>query len=114
MCNKILEGDCIESFCGVIEGGIVDIVDGHRELAVCDGGYDEVGVPCHLFGKVVGTCLFAGGSGGGGVYGILGGRCFWDAKCGPVALKIEDRVLEEAKVSFYVSPRARNGHEVGG
>jgi hypothetical protein len=32
----------------------------------------------------------------------------------PVALKVEDRVLEEAEVFFSVSPRARNGHEIGG
>jgi hypothetical protein len=31
----------------------------------------------------------------------------------PCALKVEDRVLEEAEVSFSVSPRARNGYEVG-
>ncbi len=113
MCNKISKGDRVESFSGVIKGGVVYVVDGHRKLIVCDGGYDKVGVPCLAFGKVVGLCLFACGS-GGGVDGILGGGSHWDDKCSPVALKVDDRVLEEAKVSFTVSPRARNGHEVVG
>ncbi len=29
-------------------------------------------------------------------------------------MEVENRVLEEAEVSFSLSPRARNGHEVGG
>ncbi len=29
-------------------------------------------------------------------------------------LNVENRVLKEAEVSLSVSPRARNGHEVGG
>ncbi len=110
----ISEGDCIESFCGVIKGDVVNVVDGCRVLVTCDSGYVEVDVPRHLFSKVGGKCLFAGGSSGGGIDGILGESCRWDVKCGPVALKVEDRVLEDAKVSFSVSPRARNGHELGG
>jgi hypothetical protein len=110
VCNKIPEGDCVESFCGVIKGNVVYIVNGRLELVACDGGYDEVGVPCLLFGEVGGACLFAGGSGGRGVDQILGGSCRWDVECGPIALK----VLKEAKLSFSMSPRARNGHEFGG
>ncbi len=29
-------------------------------------------------------------------------------------MEVKNRVLEEAKVSFPVAPRARNGHDVGG
>jgi hypothetical protein len=58
--------------------------------------------------------LFAGGSSGRGVDSMLGGSSHRDDKCGPVALKVEDRVLEEAEVSFTVFPRARNSHEDGG
>ncbi len=113
VCNKIPEADCIESFCGVIKGGVVYVVDGRRKLVACDGDYDVIGVPRLLFGKVGGTCLFVGGSGSGGVDGILGGSCRRYVECGSVVLKVEGMVLEEAKVSFSVFPRARNGHEVG-
>jgi hypothetical protein len=112
--NKTLEGDHIGPFSGVIEGRVVYIIDGCHELVVCDGGYDKVGVPCLVFGKIGGSCLFAGGSSGGGIGKILGGSSRWYDECGPIALKVEDRVLEEAGVSFSVSPRARNGHVVGG
>jgi hypothetical protein len=83
VCNKTPEEDCIESFCGVIEGGVVNVVNGHRKLVACDGGYDKVGVPHLLFGKVGGTCLFVGRSGGGGIDRTLGGSCRRDVKCGP-------------------------------
>jgi hypothetical protein len=111
--NEILEGGCIESFSGVIKCGIVDIIDGRCKLVVCDGGHNKVGVPCFLFGEVGCSCLFAYRSSGGGVDGILGGNGHGNGERGPVALKVEDRVLEEAKMSISVSPRARNGHEVG-
>ncbi len=114
VCNKVPERDLVESFCGVIKGGVVNVVDGCRKLVVCDGGHDKAGVLRLLFGKVSGMCLFPDGSGGRGIDGILGGSCRWDVKCGPIVLKVEDSVLEEAKVSFYVSPMARNGHEAGG
>ncbi len=100
----------MESFCGVIEGSVVYIVDGRCKLVACDGGYNKIGVPCLSFGEVGGACFFSGGSGGGGVDQILGRSSRQDVKCGPIALKVEDRVLEEAEVSFSVSPRARNGH----
>ncbi len=29
-------------------------------------------------------------------------------------MEVKNRVLEEAKASFSVAPRTRNGHEVGG
>ncbi len=35
-------------------------------------------------------------------------------KSGVVALEIEHWVLEEPEVSFSMSPRARNGHKIGG
>jgi hypothetical protein len=40
----------------------------------------------------------------------------WQAKNerSAIALKVKNRVLEEAEMSFAISPRARNGHEIGG
>jgi hypothetical protein len=37
-----------------------------------------------------------------------------NGECGAVALEVKNWVLEEAKMSFSVFSRARNGHEVGG
>jgi hypothetical protein len=49
-----------------------------------------------------------------GLDGILRESGHGDDACCPVALKVEDRVLNEAKMSFTLSPRARNNcHEVG-
>ena len=45
---------------------------------------------------------------------ILGQCRGGHGKCSAIALKLKNRVLEEAEMSFTVSPRARNGHEVGG
>ncbi len=42
---------------------------------------------------------------------ILGRRRGGHNECGAIALKVKNRVLEEAKMSFAVSPRARNGHK---
>ncbi len=50
VCNKVLEGDCVESFCGVIKGGVVYIINGCRKMVACDSGYNEVSVPRILFG----------------------------------------------------------------
>ncbi len=80
MRNKIPDGNCIKSFCGVIKGSVVYVVDDCHELVACDGGYNKVGVPRLSFGKVGGTCLFAGGSGGWGIDGILGRSCRRDVK----------------------------------
>ncbi len=84
VCNKVPEGDCIESFFGVIKCGIVYVLDDCCKMVMCDGGCDKVDVPRLLFGKVGGMCLFAGGSGGRGVDGILGGSCHRDVECSPV------------------------------
>ncbi len=99
VCNKIPEGEhvesfygVVESFYGVIEGGVVYAIDGHCKLVACDGGYNKVGVPRLLFGKVGGTCLFGGRSGGGSIDGILGGSCCRDVECCPIVLKVENRV----------------------
>ncbi len=107
VCAEVLEEDCVESFCGIIEGSVVYVINGHHKMVACDGGYNKVGVPCLLFGKVGGTCLFAGRSGGGGVDRILGGSCHRDVKCGPVALKVEDRVLEEGQGVLVHVPKGK-------
>ena len=51
-----MKGDCIEAFSGVIKGCKVDIVDRGGKLVSCDGGNDEVSVPCLLFNKVGCLC----------------------------------------------------------
>jgi hypothetical protein len=58
--DEVTEGDGIESFSGVIESGVVDIVNCGEMLVVCDGGDDNVGVPRFTFGKVGGASGFAG------------------------------------------------------
>ncbi len=78
-----------------------------------DGCHDQVCIPGLSFGKVDSAGCFVGGSSSRGIDGILRGSGHGDDKCFPVALIVEDRVLEEAEMSFTLSPRARNGHEVG-
>ncbi len=79
-----------------------------------DGRNDKLSVPCFLFGKVGCLCCFAGRNRGGSIDGVIGWGCRWDGECRAVALQVEDRILEEAEVSFAMTPGARNGHEVGG
>jgi hypothetical protein len=112
--DKIPLGDCVETFGGVIERGVEYIINGSQKLVAGDGCYDQVGIPGPLSSKAGGVGCFAGRSSSGGVDGILRGSGCGDDKRDPIALKVEDRVLEEAEMSFAVSPRARNGHEVGG
>ncbi len=75
---------------------------------------DDVGIPCLLFGEVGGMSCFACRGGGRWIDWILG-RCHsGHDECSAIALKLKNRVLEEAEMSFTVSPRARNGYVVGG
>ncbi len=106
-------GDCVVSFGWVIECSIVDVVNRGRELITCDVCIVKVSVPYFLFGKVGCSCCFVGRNHGGSVDGVIGWGCRRDGKCHAVVLQVEDRMLEEAKVSFAVIPGARNGHEVG-
>ena len=98
----------------VVKHGVVNVVDGCRKLVAGDGCHNQVCIPGLSFGKVDSAGCFVGGSSSRGIDGILRGSGCGNDKCCPIVLKVEDRVLEEAKMSSTVSPRARNGHEVGG
>ena len=52
--------DSVESFGGVIESGVVDVVNRCSKLVTCDGGDDNVGVQCFAFGEVGSAGGFAG------------------------------------------------------
>ncbi len=84
------------------------------QIDCCDGRDDKVSVPRFLFSKVGCLCCFAGRNCGRSVDGVIGWGCHGDGECCTVALQVEDWILEEAEVSFAVTPGARNGHEVVG
>ena len=107
MIDEVTKGDGVEPFGRVVKGSILYVVDSCGELVTCNHGDDEVHVPRSSRG-------FASWGGGGCIEGILGRCCSRDVEVGAVALGVENRILEETKVAFAVSPRARNGHEVGG
>ncbi len=52
MRNELAERDRVETFGGVIEPRIVDVVDGGGKLIACDGGHDKIRVPRFAFGDV--------------------------------------------------------------
>jgi hypothetical protein len=111
--DKVLEGDCIKSLGGIIESSIIHVVNGRSKLVACDGVDDDVGIPRLSFGKVGSMSCFACRGGSRWIDWILGRCCGGHDECGAVGLKVKNRVLEEAEMSFTMPPRARNGHEVG-
>ncbi len=90
VCDKITQGDRVESFDWVIKCGIVDVVDRGRELIARDGRDDKVSVPCFSFGEVGCLCCFAGRNCGRSVDGVIRGGCCGDGECCAVALQVED------------------------
>ncbi len=114
MGDKVLEGNHVETLGGIIKHGIIYVVNCCRELVASDGADDDVGIPCLAVGKVGGSSCFLQGCGSRWIEQIFrwhGGR---NGECSAVALEVKNWVLEEAEMSFSMSPRARNGHEVGG
>ena len=83
-------------------------------MVACDGANNDVGIPCLAVGKVGGSSCFSRRCGSRWIEWIFRWRNGRNNECGAVALEVQNWVLEEAKMSFSVSPRARNGHEVGG
>ncbi len=69
--RQIAEGNCVQSFSWVVKCGIVNVVDGHGKLAVCDDAQDEVKLPCFLFCKVGCVGGFAGWGGRGRIDKIM-------------------------------------------
>ena len=60
MSYEVAVCDSVESFGGVIESGVVDVVNRCSKLVTCDGGDDNVGVRCFAFGEVGSAGGFAG------------------------------------------------------
>ena len=83
-------------------------------LVARDGGHDKICVPCFAFSEVRGSSRFACGGGSGWIDWVVRGSVGRDGEGCSVALEKKNRVLEEAKVAFSVSPWARNGHKIGG
>ena len=58
-CQDVLdqrsEVDAVEAFRGIIENGVVDVVDGGGELVSSDGEDEAVSSPCFARGDVDGT-----------------------------------------------------------
>ncbi len=70
--DKAAKGDRVETFGGVIEFRIINIIDSRRELVACDGADDYVCVPRLAFGKVGSSSrFFASRSSGGQIDGIF-------------------------------------------
>ncbi len=69
--DKVAKGNCIETFGGVIELRIINIINGCRELVVCDCADNDVCVPRLALGKVGGLNGFARRSSSGRIYGIV-------------------------------------------
>jgi hypothetical protein len=44
-----------------IESGVIDVIDHGGKLVVCDGGDNNVSIPCFAFGEVGSASGFVGG-----------------------------------------------------
>jgi hypothetical protein len=93
---------------------MIYIIDSRCELVACDGAYNDVGIPCLAVSKVGGLSCFLRGCGSRWIERIFRWREGQNGECGAIALEVKNWVLEEAEMSFSVSSRARNSHEVGG
>ncbi len=69
--DEIMKGNCVETFGGAIEFHIINIINGHHKLVVCDCADDDVCVPCLALGKVGSPRGFARRSSSGQIYGIV-------------------------------------------
>jgi hypothetical protein len=112
--DEVPEGYRLETLGGIVEQGIIYVVNCRCKLVACDGADDDVGIPCLAVGKVGSSSCFLRGCGSRWIERIFRWSSGQNDECGAVALEVKNWVLEEAKISFSVSPRARNGHEIGG
>ncbi len=69
--DEVTKRDCIETFGGVINFRIINIVDGRRELVMCDCADNGVCVPRLALGKVGCLSSFARRSSSGRIDGIV-------------------------------------------
>ncbi len=86
--DEVAEGNCVEAFGGIVEGYVVSVVDGRCKLVACDGGHDQVCVPCLAFGEVGGSSRFTCRCGRRWIDGIVGRSGGRDDKSGAVLLKV--------------------------
>ncbi len=112
--DEIREGNRVETLGGILERGIIYVVDSRLKLVRCDGANNDVGIPCLAVGKVGNSSCFLCGCSSRWIERIFRWRDDQNGECGTGALEVKNWVLEEAETSFSVSPRARNGHEIGG
>ncbi len=113
MGDKVPEGNRVETLGRIVQCGIIYAVDCCRKLIACDGVDNDVGIPCLVVSKVGGLSCFLYGCSSRWIERIFRWRSGRNGECSVVALEVKNWVLEEAEMSFSVSPRARNGHEVG-
>ncbi len=69
--NVVDENPGQRSFGGIVERGIIEVLDCHRQLVPCDGADDDVSVPRLTFGEVGGSSCFARGCGSRWIEQIL-------------------------------------------
>jgi hypothetical protein len=69
--DDVATGDCVETFGGVIKFCIINIVNGHRKLVMCDGVGDDVCVPRLAFGKVGSSSSFTSRISDGWIDGVF-------------------------------------------
>ena len=93
--NQRAEVNAVESFCRIIEDGVVDVVDGGGELVSSDGEDKAVGSPCFPRGNVDGTqfltLLDVGTVRNDGVCWRF--RC-WDCERRSVSSQVDGRILK--------------------
>ncbi len=69
--DKVVKGDRVETFGGVIKFCIIHIVDGRRKMAACDCADNDVCVPPLVLGKVGNPSGFTRRSSSGRIDGIV-------------------------------------------
>jgi hypothetical protein len=67
--DEVMKGDSVETFGGVIEFRIINIVDGRRKLVACDCADNDVCVPRLVLSKVGCLSCFDAGAAAGGLMG---------------------------------------------
>jgi hypothetical protein len=76
MCRQRAEVDAVEPLDGIVEDGVINVVDGRGKLVARDREDETIRCPCLLCGCVGGTEFFALGSGGADWNDGIGRR-FW-------------------------------------
>ena len=69
--DKVAKGDRVETFGGVIEFRIINIINCRCKLVACDGADNDLCVPRPAFGKVGSSSNFASRSSGEQIDGIF-------------------------------------------